>query len=102
VGFRAEEASNKRGSFGLAGLRERVALLGGSCLVESRPRSSPVHTASRSAKAETLHRKARVSSKKKSASAGAPRGAGLWATSVSGTRVLIELPVPTEAVAATA
>lgn len=102
VGFRAEDASNKRGSFGLAGLRERVALLGGSCLVESRPRSSPDHTTARSAKAETLNRKARVSAKKNSAPAGAPRGAGLWATSVSGTRVLIELPVPTEAVAATA
>jgi signal transduction histidine kinase len=40
VGFRVDEALAKRDSFGLAGLRERVALLGGTCSVESRPRGS--------------------------------------------------------------
>jgi signal transduction histidine kinase len=40
VGFRVDEALAKRDSFGLAGLQERVALLGGTCTVESRPRGS--------------------------------------------------------------
>ena len=38
VGFRVEEALNKRDSFGLAGIRERVALLGGKFDIRSRPR----------------------------------------------------------------
>jgi signal transduction histidine kinase len=37
VGFRVDDALNKPGSFGLAGLRERVALLGGQCEIDSRP-----------------------------------------------------------------
>ncbi len=37
VGFKVEEAFAKRDSFGLAGLRERVALLGGRFEVFSRP-----------------------------------------------------------------
>ncbi|RPI11640.1 MAG: sensor histidine kinase, partial [Acidobacteriales bacterium] len=37
VGFRVEEAAAKRGSFGLAGMRERVALLGGKFHVHSQP-----------------------------------------------------------------
>jgi signal transduction histidine kinase len=37
VGFRVEEALAKRGSFGLAGIRERVALLGGRFDIRSRP-----------------------------------------------------------------
>ncbi len=37
VGFQVEEAAAKRGSFGLAGMRERVALLGGKFHVDSRP-----------------------------------------------------------------
>ena len=36
IGFNVEEASAKRESFGLSGMRERVALLGGRFLVESR------------------------------------------------------------------
>jgi signal transduction histidine kinase len=36
VGFRVEEALAKRESFGLSGMRERVALLGGEFQVESR------------------------------------------------------------------
>jgi signal transduction histidine kinase len=35
VGFQVEEALMKRDSFGLAGVRERVALLGGVCSIES-------------------------------------------------------------------
>jgi signal transduction histidine kinase len=37
VGFKIEEALAKRGSFGLAGMRERVALLGGDCEIRSGP-----------------------------------------------------------------
>jgi two-component system sensor histidine kinase NreB len=36
VGFKMEEAQEKRESFGLSGMRERVALLGGTFQVESR------------------------------------------------------------------
>ncbi len=37
VGFNLQEALSRRGSFGLAGMRERVALLGGEFQVSSRP-----------------------------------------------------------------
>ncbi len=37
VGFRLEEALGRRDSFGLAGMRERVALAGGTLWVTSRP-----------------------------------------------------------------
>jgi signal transduction histidine kinase len=37
VGFHVEEALEKRNSFGLAGLRERVALMGGKFFIESHP-----------------------------------------------------------------
>jgi len=37
VGFQVEEAVAKRGSFGLAGMRERVALFGGKFQVTSQP-----------------------------------------------------------------
>jgi two-component system sensor histidine kinase DegS len=36
VGFNVQEALEKRDSFGLSGMQERVALLGGHCQVESR------------------------------------------------------------------
>jgi signal transduction histidine kinase len=36
VGFNVEEAFQKRESFGISGMRERVALLGGKFQVESR------------------------------------------------------------------
>jgi signal transduction histidine kinase len=39
VGFNIEEASQKRESFGMSGMRERVALLGGQFQVESRTES---------------------------------------------------------------
>lgn len=37
VGFDVEEALARPGSFGLAGVRERVALVGGACAITSRP-----------------------------------------------------------------
>ena len=37
VGFDLQEALHKPSSFGLAGMRERVVLLGGTCQVSSRP-----------------------------------------------------------------
>jgi signal transduction histidine kinase len=37
VGFDVKQALAKRGSFGLAGMRERVALVGGTCEITSRP-----------------------------------------------------------------
>ena len=40
VGFEVEEALAQRDSYGLAGLRERVALLGGKFYVESHPRTT--------------------------------------------------------------
>jgi signal transduction histidine kinase len=36
-GFRVEDALSKPGSFGLAGIRERVALAGGRCSIVSHP-----------------------------------------------------------------
>jgi signal transduction histidine kinase len=36
VGFEVAEALTKRNSFGLAGMRERVTLLGGNLEIESR------------------------------------------------------------------
>lgn len=39
VGFEVEEALSRRDSYGLAGLRERVALLGGKFYVESHPQA---------------------------------------------------------------
>lgn len=39
VGFNVEEALARRDSFGLSGMRERVALLGGRCEVQSHPKN---------------------------------------------------------------
>ena len=82
VGFRVEDAVNKPGSFGLGGIRERVALLGGNCEIESRmldPVARPVVSGGRRE---------------------GVRGAGQRGTSrrpaapPSGTTVRVELPVP--------
>jgi glucose-6-phosphate-specific signal transduction histidine kinase len=40
IGFEVEEALSRRDSYGLAGLRERVALLGGKIYIESLPRTN--------------------------------------------------------------
>ena len=80
VGFDLREAMGKPGSFGLAGIRERVALLGGTCEIQSRKRE------------KTARGKA------------GPKGLSLRGRSgspgvKSGTKVKVELPVPEEAYA---
>jgi signal transduction histidine kinase len=64
VGFDVTEAFQKQGSFGLAGIRERVTLLGGRCEITSKQRKT----------------------------AGKPRRTAAGAK--SGTKIRIELPVP--------
>ena len=73
VGFHVEEALAKRESYGLAGMRERVALLGGQFHVHSTP------VASRLAGAK--------STRKSQARSARP-----------GTRILIQLPIPSDVV----
>jgi signal transduction histidine kinase len=46
VGFRVEEALARKDSFGLSGMRERVALLGGRFEIRSHPRNGPSGKAS--------------------------------------------------------
>jgi signal transduction histidine kinase len=83
VGFRVEEAVNKQGSFGLAGIRERVALLGGNCSIESRmmetrePGTKPKAT------------------KPKRLSSG-QSGNGRHGLGASGTQIRVELSIPDE------
>lgn len=67
VGFRVEGALAKPGSFGLAGIRERVALLGGRCIIESRQAGVP----------EPTGKKARA----------------VAARETSGTKIYVELPI---------
>ena len=81
VGFRMEEALAKRESFGLAGLRERVALLGGIVRIESQPRVSG---------APVTRPGSRIARKP------------LAGSRQTGTSIWIELPVPVEAAAAIA
>lgn len=70
IGFHVEEALDKRNSFGLSGIRERVALMGGAFALESRPKNDQ-------------------------ASAGERRRE---ARNASGTCIRIELPVPKDRV----
>jgi signal transduction histidine kinase len=67
VGFSVEEAMNKTGSFGLAGIRERVVLLGGTCEITSRQANTTTV-----AKSDDSRRGARR----------------------SGTQIRVELPIP--------
>ena len=75
IGFDMQEAQQKTGSFGLAGIRERVALLGGTCEVFSRKRVK----------------------RTKAKQAGAARGGGSGMK--SGTRIKVELPIREDALA---
>jgi signal transduction histidine kinase len=78
VGFNVEEAFRKTGSFGLAGIRERVALLGGRCDITSRQRSGV-----RAGKAGPAGR-------------GAAKPLKASKPQKSGTKITIELPIPAE------
>lgn len=81
IGFNVEEAFCKQESFGLSGIRERVTLLGGSFQIESA-------TATRSDLCKQNSQKSEVKRPSRRRS--------------SGTRILVELPIPREAVAALA
>jgi len=83
VGFRVEDAVNKPGSFGLAGIRERVALLGESCEIGSRMLDPVAITDNSGARQEGV-RGAGQRGPKSHRSAAQP----------SGTTVRVELPVP--------
>jgi signal transduction histidine kinase len=79
VGFRVDEALQKQGSFGLAGIHERVALLGGHCEIDSRP-----------AQPAGDPRGTRTQAGRKTTSKGSKTGN---MTGASGTRIYVELPV---------
>lgn len=79
IGFNVEEALARRESFGLSGMRERVALLGGSFQVESNPGVSiqrPREAAAENGAEQTPRRRN---------------------TRGRGTKILIALPLPREA-----
>ena len=101
VGFRVEEALAKRDSFGLAGLRERVALLGGVVRIESQPRvvkpaQPPVQQQARQLT------KLRPAARAKQRPAQRGQRKKIAAERQAGTSIWIELPVPVEVTAATA
>lgn len=79
VGFNVEEALARRDSFGLSGMRERVALLGGNFQVESNPGVSTKRL--QDASAET----------------GGSSTPNRKSTRGRGTKIVIALPLPREA-----
>lgn len=86
VGFEVEEALSRRDSYGLAGLRERVALLGGKFYVESHPRATGKNG---NAKGDT-----QVSRLGETVARGGMKFKGRFR---KGTRIHIELPLLREA-----
>ncbi|MBI3210433.1 MAG: GAF domain-containing sensor histidine kinase [Candidatus Solibacter usitatus] len=74
LGFRVDEALEKRGSFGLSGIRERVALMGGTCSISSSTDCQTKNTT------KPRHDRARAVGDKKTSA---------W----KGTRIRIELPL---------
>jgi len=81
IGFNVGEAFRKQESFGLSGIRERVTLLGGSFQIQS-ARATPLDLRESNSQIPEAKR---------------PRS-----RQTSGTRILVELPIPREAVAALA
>lgn len=79
IGFDVEEALARRDSYGISGMRERVALLGGTFQIERNPGASP----------RRLQRS--------SAKAGPGRATRAKKTSRPGTKIVIALPLPREA-----
>jgi len=86
VGFEVEEALSRRDSYGLAGLRERVALLGGKFYLESHPKANGKNG---SAKGD-----AQVSRLGEAVARGGMKFKGRFR---KGTRIHIELPLLREA-----
>ncbi len=80
VGFRVEEALARKDSFGLSGMRERVALLGGRFEIRSHPRNGSGNKAGDGTSIRTDIRSGWVDRKKKG----------------RGTKILIRLPVAKE------
>ena len=89
VGFDVEEALSKPDSFGLAGIRERVTLLGGQCYIQSRVAEAVV---GEGLVKEIRAKKARESELDAMGDMSKPPGAIFG--SKGGTRICVELPVP--------
>lgn len=95
VGFDVEEALSRRDSFGLAGLRERVALLSGRFYIESHCRTSAKGKGGRTSPVVSAGGRTNVS-KNPGGEKGtlSPRGKAIWKSRFrSGTRIRIELPM---------
>lgn len=82
VGFSVGDALVKPGSFGLAGIRERVALMGGCCEFSSQPAGSAVREIGGVAGASG-----------KRSRGGGRRASGGGAGRKTGARIVIELPI---------
>lgn len=86
VGFKVAEALARKDSFGLSGMRERVALLGGRFEIRSYPKNGPANTVGIGAGLETIGNagmgmEARLSKRRVERKTG------------RGTKILIRLPV---------
>lgn len=77
IGFDVQEAFSRRDCFGLSGLRERVALLGGTLVVKSLPRAKTGESAGNAGPPKQA----------------AGKSAGLIGVDRHGTSIQIELPV---------
>jgi signal transduction histidine kinase len=86
AGFDVEEALRKPGSFGLAGIQERVALLGGQCSIQSVPR--------RPAESRENRGRRRAPGRGRGEGKGRGEGRGKAMRTLPGTQVSIELPIP--------
>ena len=91
VGFQVEEGLKKPGSFGLAGIRERAALLGGRCLIESRPLSTQLPTELSTMPNPKNQKEARTKAQTRTLNNGINTMTAK--TPSSGTKISIELPV---------
>jgi glucose-6-phosphate-specific signal transduction histidine kinase len=86
VGFKVEEALTRHGSHGLAGIRERVALLGGRCSIQSQIMETRDSKSPKTAGNPVGRRASGLKSKR--------RTADLEISGASGTKICVELPIP--------